>query len=120
MTLVERIRLALVQPRTYGQLREALACEAFALDAALRSLIAERAIVMLDGRYRRPLPPPSDDPAEQRREALRRNRALPDGHKRCTGCRHVQPLADFYVDRRASDGRQSHCRRCAIIAKRRA
>ena len=32
--------------------------------------------------------------------------------KPCKGCHTVKPLADFYVNRRALDGRSSRCRTC--------
>lgn len=32
--------------------------------------------------------------------------------KRCTKCGQIKELADFYPDRRASDGRQGWCRKC--------
>lgn len=42
---------------------------------------------------------------------------IPDGYKRCSWCRELRPLNDFYVSAKSKDGRQSWCKEC--LKKRR-
>lgn len=44
-------------------------------------------------------------------QATRRN-SVPDGFKACARCDEVKPLAEFPLDKRKRDGRQSQCRVC--------
>ena len=37
---------------------------------------------------------------------------IPDGYKRCSWCRELKPLNDFYVSTKSKDGRQSWCKEC--------
>lgn len=37
------------------------------------------------------------------------------GLKRCTSCKNVVPLEDFYGDPRHKDGKQSHCKQCWLF-----
>lgn len=68
--------------------------------------------------------------SEDERMPLRRNQRrrssgaeAPEGSKRCTGCAEDKPLADYYPDGRATDGRASRCRSChidSVMARQRA
>lgn len=42
-----------------------------------------------------------------------------DGLKRCSKCKAVYPLTDFYADRRSADRKNSWCRYCQIANVRR-
>jgi transposase len=39
--------------------------------------------------------------------------------KRCSTCRQVKPLAQFYCERKSKDGRQYNCKECQAETNRR-
>jgi hypothetical protein len=42
----------------------------------------------------------------------------PHDRKRCTKCRRIKPVSDFWKDKGHTDGRSSWCSACAKKAKR--
>lgn len=53
------------------------------------------------------------------REEIDEKRALriglrANGLKRCTSCKEIKPLEDFYGDPRRTDGKQSRCKECFL------
>jgi hypothetical protein len=43
---------------------------------------------------------------------------IPAGHKKCTKCKNVLPLDNFYTEKRAKDGKSSHCKPCVSRRER--
>ena len=58
---------------------------------------------------------PEDEPVTEQQDLTMITPAHEEPTKRCSKCGETKPLADFYKDKKATDGHQSWCKRCVSL-----